>query len=262
MQITKKALTRFLRCLAAVLVVSAAVGCDRATLASAEGRRGGAAQAAPIAYAAHVVGITDGDTLTVLDGAQQQHRIRLAEVDAPEHDQPWGARSKAALSDLAFDRDVSIQQTDTDRYGRTVAIVFADGRDINREMVATGAAWAYRRYLTDQTLVATEARARSQRLGLWSLPVNQTVAPWEWRKGSREPAASPEVAPSTTTRGLLSAPAGRSHAAAGPLGQCGAKRYCREMTSCAEARFYLEQCGVSTIDGDADGRPCENVCGH
>jgi hypothetical protein len=42
---------------------------------------------------------------------------------------------------------------------------------------------------------------------------------------------------------------------------CGSKRYCKEMSSCAEARFYLEQCGLTRLDGDSDGSPCENLCG-
>lgn len=221
-------------------------------------------------YRAHVVGITDGDTITVLDKTNRQHTIRLANVDAPERGQPWGDRSKQVLSDLIFDRDVSVQPTDTDRYGRTIATVFGDGRDINRELVLVGAAWAYRRYLTNEALIDTEAAARERRIGLWSMSNPETVAPWDWRRGVRQGSALEATSARPSRRapqGLLAAPVVQSdplpaRSAASQQYSCGAKHYCREMSSCAEARFYLEQCGVSTMDGDGDGQPCEQVCGH
>lgn len=43
-------------------------------------------------------------------------------------------------------------------------------------------------------------------------------------------------------------------------GKCGSKRYCTQMTSCAEARFYLKQCGLRKLDKDGDGVPCESLC--
>ena len=81
-----------------------------------------AAQAAASAaeIAGRVVEISDGDTLTVLDGAQRQVRVRLAEIDTPESGQPYGDRARQALSDLAFGRAVRVVVVDTDRYGRTV----------------------------------------------------------------------------------------------------------------------------------------------
>lgn len=212
-----------------------------------------------------MVGITDGDTITVLDHQNQQHTIRLAEIDAPERGQPWGDRSRQGLSTLVFGKSVSVQQTDTDRYGRVVARVFSDGRDVNRAMVEEGAAWAYRDYLTDDTLIATEARARQSRAGLWSMSDAQTVAPWEWRKGVRVGSGTIDPAPSAPVRSLF-APAGETPAAPAERQEsgsfsCSGKRYCRQMNSCAEANFYLRQCGIDTLDGDGDGRPCEVVCG-
>ena len=73
-----------------------------------------------------VVGIADGDTLTVLDAARQQTRVRLAEIDAPESHQPYGSRAKQALSDLAFGKSVRVVVQDTDRYGRTVGRIYAE----------------------------------------------------------------------------------------------------------------------------------------
>ena len=214
-----------------------------------------------VTFRARVVGVTDGDTLTVLDESNQQHTIRLAEIDAPERGQPWGARAKQTLSSLVFGKTVSLQQTDTDRYDRVVARVFADGEDVNRATVAQGAAWAYRRYLTDQTLIAVEARARQDRLGLWSLSDAETVEPWEWRTGKRE---GDGTIPTDGTRGVRSLVAPRQSVVTEPANgrfSCSGKRYCRQMSSCAEAHFYLRQCGVASLDGNSDGEPCEMLCG-
>jgi len=214
-----------------------------------------------VTFRARVVGVTDGDTLTVLDESNQQHTIRLAEIDAPERGQPWGARAKQTLSSLVFGKMVSLQQTDTDRYDRVVARVFADGEDINRAMVGQGAAWAYRRYLNDQTLIAVEANARRDRLGLWSLSDGETVEPWEWRKGKREGDGN---IPTDGARGVRSLVAPRQSVVTEPANgrfSCSGKRYCRQMSSCAEAHFYLRQCGVASLDGNSDGEPCEMLCG-
>lgn len=82
-----------------------------------------------------VVGITDGDTLTILNDARQQVRVRLAEIDTPEARQPYGSRARQALSDLAFDKTVRVVVQDTDRYGRTVGRIYEGAKDVNAEMV-------------------------------------------------------------------------------------------------------------------------------
>src|SRR5690349_17564434 len=183
-----------------------------------------------------VVGIVDGDTLTVLDEARRQPRVRLAEIDTPEARQPYGSRARQALSDLAFGKFVRVVVQDTDRYGRTVGRVYAGPVDVNAEMVRQGAAWVYRQYSRDSSLLRLEQEAREARRGLWALPEAERAPPWEWRaaeRGGQGRAASPPAVP----------PASSSPAASGFT--CGAKRYCREMTSCAEARFYLSQCGLT-----------------
>ena len=132
-----------------------------------------------------VVGIADGDTLTVLDGARRQVRVRLAEIDTPESGQPYGDRARQALSDLAFGKAVRVAVLDTDRHGRTVGRVFAEGLDVNAEMVRRGAAWVYRRWSRDPSLLRLEEEARAARWGLWALPEAQRVPPWEWRAANR-----------------------------------------------------------------------------
>ena len=191
-----------------------------------------------------VVSIADGDTLTILMG-DKQYKIRLAEIDTPEKNQPYGTKSKAVLADMVFSKEVIAEVQDIDRYGRYVAKIYTGELDICREMVRRGAAWVYRLYLRDKSLLDVEAEARKAKLGLWSLPESQMIPPWEWRRGVRQ-----VVIPSDR---INSNPLN-------PLFTCGSKRYCREMTSCQEAQFYLRSCGLSRLDGDTDGVACETLC--
>jgi len=233
--------------------------CDRAATAgsSVEGQAQ-VATSANVVFSARVVGVTDGDTVKVLDEQKRQHTVRLAEIDAPERGQPWGDRSKQALSALVFGKVVSVEQTDSDRYGRMVGRISSDGRDVNRAMVEQGAAWAFRRYLKDHTLIEIEARARRERVGLWSMGDAQTIAPWDWRRGVREDG---DPASQSTQATRLAAVEVRSPSASNEQFSCSGKRFCRQMRSCAEAHFYLRQCGVSSLDGNGDGEPCEMLCG-
>lgn len=131
-----------------------------------------------------VVGVTDGDTLTVLVNGHDQIKVRLAEIDAPEKSQPFGQRSKKSLSDLCFNKDAVLQKTDTDRYGRTVAKVYCTGVYANAEQIRVGMAWAYRKYLHDQSLLSLENEARTAKRGLW-IDIDPTP-PWEFRKLKRQ----------------------------------------------------------------------------
>lgn len=132
--------------------------------------------------AGKVVGVHDGDTLTLLDDSNRQIKIRLAEIDAPESHQPYGSRAKQELSGLAFGRYAAVQVQDIDRYGRTVGRITVDGVDVNAEMVRRGAAWVYRKYAKDQSLFTIEQQARNAKAGLWALPEADQMPPWEWRK--------------------------------------------------------------------------------
>ena len=153
------------------------------------------------------------------------------------------------LSDLAYNQQARVVVQDTDRYGRKVGRVYVGGVDLNAEMVKQGAAWVYRQFLKDQSLLALEAEAKAAQRGLWALPEAQRCPPWDWRKGTCATASAP------TTR----APAAPTAASSGGF-TCAGKRYCREMTSCEEAKFYLTQCGVRSLDGNHDGVPCETLC--
>lgn len=130
-----------------------------------------------------VVHIADGDTLTLLDASNVQHRIRLYGIDAPEHNQAFGTKAKAALAGKVAGREVEVENTATDRYGRIVGKVYLDGRLINEEMVADGWAWDYVQYDRQHEFAAAESAARIARRGLWS--DSAPTPPWEFRKAER-----------------------------------------------------------------------------
>ncbi|WON75331.1 thermonuclease family protein [Nitrosospira sp. Is2] len=138
-------------------------------------------------FFATVIGISDGDTLTVLNENKQQVKIRLAEIDAPEARQPFGAKSKQSLSELCFGKQAQIKPRAKDRYGRTVAPVTCDGVDANAEQVNRGMAWVYRKYAKDHNLYVLQYDAKAAGRGLWSEP-SPTMPPWEWRKSVRHAA--------------------------------------------------------------------------
>jgi endonuclease YncB( thermonuclease family) len=137
-----------------------------------------------------VVGIADGDTLTLLDATKTQHKIRLAGIDSPEKSQPFGQACKKSLSDLAYDHVVVIESTKLDRYGRVIGKVLVNGQDVNLEQVRRGCGWHYKQYQNEQILDdrlnynAAEESARASRVGLWA--DHEPVPPWEWRKLRRK----------------------------------------------------------------------------
>lgn len=115
-----------------------------------------------------VVSVTDGDTIRCQQG-NQQHRIRFAGIDAPESKQAFGQQAKAVLNGLIYQKNVWVEVSGRDRYGRLIGTVYLGHEDINRRMVAEGCAWAYRRYLQKDYL-AVEAVARKNHTRLWQEP--------------------------------------------------------------------------------------------
>lgn len=190
-----------------------------------------------------VVGIADGDTLTVLDSQFQQHKIRLVGIDAPESEQPFGTRSQQHLGALVFGKTITVDYDEQDHYGRTLGKVLINGRDVNLKQVQAGLAWHYKAYQSDQApadraqYASAEISARKANLGLWSDPY--AVPPWDWRRGIRDASASKPAA-----------------AASG----CIVRRNCGELGSCGGVRRYVRRCGSSGLDGDGDGIACESLC--
>lgn len=157
-------------------------------------------QASAATLTGKVVGVSDGDTLTVLDASRQSFRIRLSGIDAPEKKQPFGQRSKQHLSALAFGREVDVIWNKRDRYGRTVGKVMVSTQscaaarcpkavDVGLQQVKTGMAWWYRKYAREQdpreaeAYDRAEAQAQAARIGLWA--DSNPVPPWDWRRIAR-----------------------------------------------------------------------------
>lgn len=126
-----------------------------------------------------VVGVSDGDTIKLRCGTENEEKIRLLQLDAPEKKQAFGTKAKQALSDRIFGKQVNLERGNTDRYGRTLGRITLDGSDINLEMVSSGYAWRFRKYLTDESCLAIEADAQVHRRGLWADA--SPVPPWEFR---------------------------------------------------------------------------------
>lgn len=130
-----------------------------------------------------VVKIADGDTLTALGADLQQVKCRLYGIDAPEKKQAYGQASKLSLAELAFGRSAQIDIVGHDRYGRAICRIAVAGVDVNKEQIARGMAWMYRRYAKDATYSDAEAAAQDRRIGLWREA--QPVPPWDFRKAGR-----------------------------------------------------------------------------
>lgn len=132
------------------------------------------------------MGVSDGDTVTVLLPERVQLRVRLAGIDAPEKLQPFGQSAKQRLSTLVFGKTVTLVGSKQDRYRRLVAKILVEGQDANLEMVASGLAWYYKQYEVEQSAedrVAysrAEGRARSERRGLWLDA--KPLPPWDFRR--------------------------------------------------------------------------------
>ena len=132
-----------------------------------------------------VVGVADGDTITVLDAEKAQHKIRLAGIDAPEKKQAFGNRSKESLSEMVFDKTVNVETEKRDRYGRQIGKVLVNGQDVNLVQVERGMAWFYRQYQYEQSpndrklYEAAEDAAKNGRRGLWRDV--DPVPPWDFR---------------------------------------------------------------------------------
>lgn len=136
-----------------------------------------------------VIGVSDGDTITVLVGAHVSVKVRLAGIDAPEKAQPFGSVSKKNLSDHVYEKKVTVEWEKKDRYGRVLGRVLVDGSDACLEQIRAGLAWHYKQYAKDQPaslrLAYEEAErlARQSRAGLWREP--NPIPPWEFRHPDR-----------------------------------------------------------------------------
>jgi endonuclease YncB( thermonuclease family) len=138
-----------------------------------------------------VIGVHDGDTLTLAIPGRPAVAIRLADIDAPELGQPFGKASKESLSQMCFGQSATVTVTATDRSGRKVGRVTCgtEATDVSAIQMQRGMAWAYRQYLTRLSLLDAERVASAARVGLWS---GAASAPWEWRASKGDKVAEVE----------------------------------------------------------------------
>ena len=147
-----------------------------------------------------VTKIADGDTVTIVDGQGDKHRIRLAGIDAPEKNQSYGDVSTQGLIELVSGKTVTIEYEKRDRYKRIIGKVLFDPPgevfcmaldcvkkiDAGLEQIKDGLAWHYKYYQMEQSkedrrlYSEAELEARTKQLGLWK--DDESIAPWEWRK--------------------------------------------------------------------------------
>jgi len=137
-----------------------------------------------IHFTGKVVGITDGDTISVMHNRRAE-KVRLHGIDCPENGQAFGQRAKQLTSALVFGKEVAVTVRGHGKYGRTIGdVILLDGRVLNQELVKAGLAWWYRYYaLGDTVLEGLEKEARNTKQGLWVDP--HPIPPWEWRKHRR-----------------------------------------------------------------------------
>jgi micrococcal nuclease len=131
---------------------------------------------------AKVIGIKDGDTVVVLDSLNNQTTLRLAEVDCPEKSQPFGTKAKQFTSDQIYLKTIKYIVTDTDRYGRSIAMIYYDTENkyLSAEIIKAGMGWHYKRYSTSKELANFEIKARKEKIGLWI--DKNPIEPSDWRR--------------------------------------------------------------------------------
>lgn len=129
-----------------------------------------------------VIGIKDGDTVVVLDSLNNQTTLRLAEVDCPEKSQPFGTKAKQFTSDQIYQKTIKYVVTDTDRYGRSIAMIYydTDNKYLSAEIIKAGMGWHYKKYSPSKELATFEINARKNKIGLWI--DENPIEPAQWRK--------------------------------------------------------------------------------
>jgi endonuclease YncB( thermonuclease family) len=145
-----------------------------------------------------VLSVTGGDTIKVLDSSNTQHKVRLTGIDAPERGQPFGTVSRDHLADMVAGKEVFVESSKKDRYGRILGKVGVQpldcsscGKtlDVNHAQILAGMAWWYRYYAKEQSpedqgrYESAEDEAKARGWGLWADP--NPINPYKWRKGIR-----------------------------------------------------------------------------
>ena len=240
------------------LLAAAFIACAVATGAAEAAPKKPATAAKPQSITGTVSRVVDGDTLwlkTEGDG-EPPVIVRLEGIDAPESCQVGGADATAALTALALGRSVSVRVAARDEHGRTIGKVYDADKDLGDRMVRDGQAWSSRYQYDRGPYVAEERMALALKRGLHS--AGGAVQPRDFRKqhgpceaGSAK--APPTIVPASTGAVAVATVATRLPANA----RCDGRTFCSQMTSCAEATWFLNHCPGVKMDGNRDGVPCE-----
>jgi endonuclease YncB( thermonuclease family) len=198
-------------------------------------------------FSAKVIAVLDGDTVLIIRPNHRPEKVRLLNIDAPEKAQAFGVQSGQSLRGMVLNRQVKIESSAQDHYGRLLGEIAVDGRDVNEEQVKRGMAWEYTGYSKSHRYVILQNEAQQARRGLWQQTAPQ--APWQWRK-THTSSQMPEA-----HRGAKQSAESLFYDAS-----CGSKTLCTQMQSCDEAQYYLVRCGEASLDKNGDGIPCESLC--
>ena len=131
-----------------------------------------------------VVHVSDGDTFILQPRQGEKLKVRIAYIDCPELNQPYGLEAKAFTLEWAKGKEVRVEVVNTDRYGRAIGWVTADGETLNHLLIEKGYAWHFTRYSSDFQLASLERNARNAELGLWA--DYNPVPPWDYRNGTEK----------------------------------------------------------------------------
>ena len=204
----------------------------------------------PVLLSGTVSRIVDGDTLwlkTEGDG-EPPVVVRIEGIDAPESCQVGGAEATAALNALALGRAVTVRVAARDEYGRTIGKVYDGEKDIGNRMVRDGMAWSSRFQYDRGPYVAEERMALALKRGVHA--AGDAIQPRDFRK---------RHGPCEGVAAKASSPVAAAAARVANSGnwRCDGRKFCSQMTSCAEATWFLQNCPGVKMDGDGDGIPCE-----
>jgi len=187
-------------------------------------------------FSGKVIGVTDGDTITVLAN-RETIIVRLEGIDAPELGQSFGTQSKRALARLVAGKTVVVRTTGADAYGRTLGVVRSDGIDVNRKLIEDGWAWHFKRFNEEERLAQLEDAARQAKRGLWG--DEKPLAPWDYRARQVTPKLAAPESKDQKTAYWLNTSSGVRH-----------NQRCEHFQKTRQGR----SCGPS------DGTPCR-LCG-
>jgi endonuclease YncB( thermonuclease family) len=222
---------------------------------------------APKAVEGTVVRVTDGDSLWLepsLPGAPLE--LRLQDIDAPEICQPWGPEAKRALQDLVLNKSVSVRVSGRDTHGRTLGTLYLDKLNVNKTLVQEGHAWSHRYKYDRGPYVAEERMAKALSRG-FNVDAG-AVMPRDFRRDhgpcsigdtprAAAPATPPAAPPAPVAATLAPKPVALPAPVAAAAFRCDGRTRCAQMTSCAEATYFLKHCPGVKMDGNNDGVPCE-----